>query len=105
MNARPTLLFAMRLAGHLKMTLRELFQKMDSREFAMWLAAHTYYMPIGGEWEQTATIAAAVLAPYCRKGQTPDPEDFIPVKRKKPQHRTQIQDTIRRMAADRNKSK
>lgn len=103
MNARPTLLFAMRLAGHLKMTLGELFTRMDSREFSMWMAAHTYYMPIGGEWEQTATLASAILAPYCRRGQTPDPEDFIPIKKKKPQHKTQIQDTLKRMAADLSK--
>lgn len=103
MNARPTLLFAMRLAGHLGMTLRELHSRMDSREFSMWLAMHTYYEPIGGEWQQTATIAAAVLAPYTRRGQTPDPEDFIPTQKKKPQHKTQIQDTLRRMAADLNK--
>lgn len=100
MNARPTLLFAMRLAGHLGMTLGELFRRMDSREFGLWLAMHTYYEPIGGAWEQTATLASAVLAPYCKRGQTPDPEDFIPVKKKKPQHKSQIQETLRRMAAD-----
>lgn len=100
MNARPTLLFAMRLAGHLGMTLGELFRRMDSREFGLWLAMHAYYEPIGGAWEQTATLAAAVLAPYCKRGQTPDPQDFIPVHKKKPQHKTQIQDTLRRMAAD-----
>lgn len=100
MNARPTLLFAMRLAGHLGMTLGELFRRMDSREFARWLAMHTYYEPIGGEWEQTGTLAAAILAPYCKRGQTPDPDDFIPVQKKKPQHKTQIEETLRRMAAD-----
>lgn len=100
MNARPTLLFAMRLAGHLGMTLGELFERMDSREFSRWLAMHTYFEPIGGQWEQTATLAAAVLAPYCKRGQTPDPQDFIPIQKKKPQHKTQIQDTLRRMAAD-----
>lgn len=100
MNARPTLLFAMRLAGHLSMTLGELFERMDSREFSRWLAMHTYFEPIGGQWEQTATLAAAVLAPYCKRGQTPDPQDFIPIQKKKPQHKTQIQETLRRMAAD-----
>lgn len=100
MNARPTLLFAMRLAGHLGMTLGELFERMDSREFSRWLAMHTYFEPIGGQWEQTATLAAAVLAPYCKRGQTPDPQDFIPIQKKKPQHKTQIQETLRRMAAD-----
>ena len=100
MNARPTLLFAMRLAGHLGMTLRELFQRMDSREFGMWLAKHTYFEPIGGEWEQTCTLAAAMLAPYCRRGDVPEPDDFIPILKKKPQHKTQITDVLRQMAAD-----
>ena len=100
MNARPTLLFAMRLAGHLGMTLGELFQRMDSREFSMWMAFHTYYEPLGGEWQQTATLAAAVLAPYCRRGSTPDPEDFIPIHKKKPQHKSQISDVLKQMAAD-----
>lgn len=100
MNARPSLLFAMRLAGHLGMTLGELLERMTSREFGMWMAMHLYYEPIGGQWEQTGTLAAAMLAPYCRRGQTPDPQDFIPVHKKKPQHKSQIQDTLRRMAAD-----
>jgi len=103
MSARPTLLFAMRLAGHLGMTLGELFERMDSREFSRWIAFHTYYEPLGGEWEQTATLAAAILAPYCKRGQTPDPDEFVPTKKRKPQHRTQIQETLRRMAADLNK--
>lgn len=102
MNARPTLLFAMRLAGHLGMTLGELHQRMDSREFARWMAFHSYFDPIGGDWQQTATLAAAVLAPYCKQGRTPDPEDFIPVHKKKPQHATQINDALRQMAADLN---
>ena len=103
MNARPALWFAMRLAGHLGMTLGELHQRMDSREFSMWMALHLYYEPIGGGWEQTGTIAAAILAPYCRRGQVPEPNDFIPVLKKKPQHKTQIHDVLRQMAADLNK--
>lgn len=102
MNARPTLLFAMRLAGHLGMTLGELFKRMDSREFGRWLALHTYYEPLGGDWMQTGTLASAMLAPYCRRGDVPDPEDFIPVLKKKPQHKTQIHDVLRQMAADLN---
>lgn len=103
MNARPTLLFAMRLAGHLGMTLGELFERMDSREFSRWMAYHTYYEPLGGQWMQTATIATAVIAPHCKPGQMPSPEDFVPVHKKKPQHSTQISDTLRQMAADLNK--
>lgn len=103
MNARPTLLFALRLAGHLGMTLSELHRRMDSREFGMWMAMHLYYEPIGGAWEQTGTLASAMLAPYCRRGAVPDPEDFVPVLKKKPQHKTQIHDVLRQMAADLNK--
>lgn len=102
MNARPSLQFAMRLAGHLKMTLGELFTRMSSREFSMWLARHMYYEPVGGEWDQAATIAAAAIAPHCRRGKVPNPDDFIPVKKKKPQHWTQVRETLQQMAADLN---
>lgn len=102
MNARPTLQFAMRLAGHLKMTLGELFTRMSSKEYGMWLARHIYFEPVGGEWAQSATIAAAVLTPHCKRGHVPDPDDFIPVKKNKPQHATQIRDTLRQMARDLN---
>jgi hypothetical protein len=30
----------------------------------------------------------------------PEPDDFIPVLKKKPQHKTQINDVLRQMAAD-----
>lgn len=100
MNARPSLQFAMRLAGHLGMTLGELCRRMDSREFTRWLAYHLYYEPIGGHWEQTGTLAAAMLAPYTPRGRKIEPEDFIPKHKKAPQHQTQISDVLKQMAQD-----
>lgn len=86
----------MRLAGHLKITLAELFGTMGSREFAYWQAYHRYFEPIGGEWEQTGLMTAATLAPYCERHNTPKPGDFIPVQ-KPPQHQTQIDDVLRKI--------
>jgi hypothetical protein len=100
MNARPALQFAMRLAGHLKMTLGELFVRMDSKEFTRWLAYHFYYEPIGGHWEQTGTIAAAMLAPYTPRGKKISPDDFIPRHKNAPQHKTQIDDVLMQIARD-----
>lgn len=89
----------MRLAGHLKITLAELFSTMGSREFAYWQAYHRYFEPIGGDWEQTGLIAAATLAPYCERTRTPKPDDFVPVE-KPPQHQAQIDAVLRKMQDD-----
>ena len=54
MNARPTRRFLFRLAGHLGMTVRELGERMDSRELTEWMAFERYYHgTIGDEWWQT----------------------------------------------------
>lgn len=78
------------------MTVGELFTRMDSREFAYWQAYHRYYEPIGGEWEQTGLAVAATLAPYCPRGRTPKPRDFIPTE-KPPQHRLQIEEEFEKI--------
>ena len=44
-------------------------------------------------------VVSSVLAPYT-KGKPPDAMDFVPIENKAPQHPTQIEETIRRMAAD-----
>jgi hypothetical protein len=49
-----------------------------------------------------AMLVTSVLAPYSK--QTPDPEKFIPIESRAPQHPTQMAETIRRMAADLNKT-
>ena len=89
----------MRLAGFLKMRLEDLFENMSSREFAYWQAYHRYYEPVGGEWHQTGLVASAVLAPYCPRGSTPKPKDFIPVM-KPPQHPIQMLEELARIKQD-----
>lgn len=89
----------LRLAGHLGKTLREI-RSMSSTEFSLWMAWHLYFEPIGGAWEQTGTMAAAMLAPYCPKGKTPEPADFIPKVKSTPKHPTQMRDVLAQMKAD-----
>ena len=68
----------LRLAGHLGKTLRELGD-MELDEFREWWAYCRYIEPFGRDWHQTGTLAAASVAPYCSRGRTPKPEDFIPI--------------------------
>jgi len=63
------------------MTVRELGQRMDIAEYRMWLAFHRFVNPLGGEWRQTARLAAAVIAPHCGKGRTPREDDFMPIEK------------------------
>lgn len=86
----------MRLAGHLGVMLEDVLAKMSSREFAYWQAYHRYYEPIGGEWDRAGLVASAVLAPYCSRGSTPKPKDFIPIL-KPPQHRLQMLEELAKL--------
>jgi hypothetical protein len=98
MNARPLRRFLFRLAGFLHMTVGELCERMDSHELSEWIAYERHFHgPLGDEWRQTGTVAAAILAPYVRRGQAPKVTDFIPVE-KPPQHKTQMEETLTRMA-------
>jgi len=73
---------------------------MDSREFSTWLAFDRFFEPIGDEWRQTGLQVAASLAPYCPRGKTPRPEDFMPLAAKHaPQHATQMQQALSDLAA------
>lgn len=63
------------------MTVRELGQRMDVAEYRQWLALHRYVNPLGGEWRQTARLTAAVLAPYCGRGNKPKEDDFMPIEK------------------------
>jgi len=82
------------------MTVGELCQRMDSRELTEWIAWHTYYEPFGDSWRQTGLMVAAMLAPYTRRGDTPDPEDFVPVRKDRPQHQSQIDAVLEQMRRD-----
>lgn len=88
----------MRLAGFLKMKLEDVFTQMSSREFAYWQAYHRYFEPVGGEWDQTGLVVSASLAPYCPRGSTPKPRDFIPTI-KPPQHPIQMLEELKKMQA------
>jgi hypothetical protein len=87
------------LAGHLKMTVGELEERMDSRELSEWLAYARYYQPLDNSWAQTGLMASAILAPHSRRGQCPAPHDFIPIE-KPPQHRTQMISVLEQMKRD-----
>ena len=87
------------LAGHLKMTVGEIEQRMDSHELTEWLAWARYFQPLDNSWAQTGILASVSLAPHARRGQCPKPRDFIPTE-KPPQHRTQILDVLSQMKKD-----
>jgi hypothetical protein len=99
MNARPTLQFKMRLAGHLGKTLAEIDQ-MDSREFSRWLAFSRWFSPLADSWTQTGMLASAMLAPYCPRGKVPSASDFIPIEDKAPKHPNQIREVLEQMKQD-----
>lgn len=87
------------LAGHLKMTVGELEQRMDSRELSEWLAFARYFQPLDNSWAQAGVIASATLAPYSRRGHCPKPADFIPLE-PAPQHRSQMLEVLAQMKKD-----
>ena len=81
------------------MTVKQLCEQMDSREFAEWVALHRHFHPLPDEWWQTGLLASAALAPYCRRGRTPKAEDFVPII-KAPQHELQIREALEQLAKD-----
>lgn len=87
------------LASHLKMTVGELEQRMDSRELSEWLAYARYFQPLDNSWAQTGMLASVALAPYSKRGHAPRPADFIPLE-KPPQHKTQIVSVLEQMKRD-----
>jgi hypothetical protein len=99
MNARPMRRFLFALASHLRMTVGELEQRMDSHELAEWICYARFWKPLDDPWQQTGVLASAMLAPYSQRGHAPKPDDFIPVE-KPPQHKTQIHEALARLKAD-----
>jgi hypothetical protein len=87
------------LASHLRMTVGELEERMDSRELSEWLAFARYFQPLDNSWAQAGVIASATLAPYSKRGTCPKPSDFVPLE-KPPQHKTQMLDVLMQMKKD-----
>jgi hypothetical protein len=87
------------LAGHLKMTVGELEQRMDSRELSEWLAWARFFQPLDNSWAQTGILASVTLAPHARRGHAPKPSDFIPTERP-PQHPSQMLSVLAQMKQD-----
>lgn len=86
-----------KLAGHLKMTVRELGQRMDSDELSEWMAYHYYYEQIPDLNRSLAILTTAVVAGYARKGNVPDPKKFMGMG-VAPTHSIQDEEVIRMMA-------
>ena len=86
-----------RLAGHLKMTVRELSERMDSRELSEWRAYTRYYEALPDSWAETGLLASLAAIQYSARGKAPSAKDFIPLQ-KPPQHEAQAADVIRDLA-------
>ena len=71
-------MFLFRLAGHLGKTVAEIEATMTSRELAEWMAFDLYYQPLDNSWRQAGIVASAALAPHCKRGKAPAPDDFVP---------------------------
>lgn len=76
------------LARELKMTVRELCQRMDSVELSEWIAYTRWFSAMPDSWEQTSLLVAAVVAPHCDRDKRPKPHQFVPIATP-PQHESQ----------------
>lgn len=88
------MLFA--LAGHLKMTVRELGERMDSRELSEWIAYTRHFEPLPDSWRQAGMLASMILAPHCERGRAPKAADFVPIE-PPPQHPDQIREEVQKL--------
>ena len=80
------------------MTVRQISETMDSREFSEWKAFSRFFEPFGDEWRQSALIMCAALAPYCRRDKIPKPDDFMPVQLP-PQSQAEIRAEMKKIYA------
>jgi hypothetical protein len=100
LNASPARQFLFALAGHLKMTVRELGERMDSAELTEWKAYTTYFVPIENPWLQTGLVASIATAPYTPTGERPRTAiDFVP-KLRAPQHESQDRAAVEQLARE-----
>jgi hypothetical protein len=82
------------------MTVRELCERMDSRELSEWMAYTRYFVPIENPWLQTGIVASYMAAPYTEEGKPPrTAESFVP-KLRAPQHEAQDRAAILKLRAE-----
>ena len=82
------------------MTVRELCERMDSRELSEWKAYTTYFVPIENPWLQTGLLASIASAPYTPEGKKPQTAgDFVPTLTA-PQHEAQDRAAILKLRAE-----
>jgi hypothetical protein len=81
------------------MTVRELSERMDSRELSEWMAYTRYFVALPDPWLQTGLLAAIASAPYSGEGVPPAPLDYVPIARA-PQHEVQDREAIERLRAE-----
>jgi hypothetical protein len=79
------------------MTVRELSERMDSRELSEWLAYTKYFQALPDSWEETGLLASLLAIPYSPRGRCPRGHDFVPVE-KPPQHEAQAAEVVRDLA-------
>lgn len=42
------------------------------------MAFDLYHQPLDNSWRQAGIVASAALAPHCKRGKAPAPDDFVP---------------------------
>jgi len=82
----------------LHMTVRELCERMDSRELTEWIAYTRYFSALPDPWEQTGLVVSSLLAPYAKEGKVPQVSDFVPTV-KPPQHESQDLEALMKLKA------
>lgn len=70
------------------MTVRQLCETMDSREFSEWIAYTRYFHALPDSWAETSLLVSTVLAPHCKPENVPKPNAFVPIARA-PHHGSQ----------------
>jgi len=79
-------MFAFKLAGHLKKTVRQLLNEMDSEELSEWMAYDQIH-PLPDPYWIGAAISKTIADCTPELKRKPKLEDFLPITRSKPKKR------------------
>lgn len=83
-------------------TIEEIQERIDSRQFARFLAAYRL-QPWGDDWKQAGTIAAATTNVWRGRGRGMTANDYIPSTRKARQSEQEMEVMLKTMAAANNR--